>query len=417
MADHPCYNFGTYKSDYKKPIEIITTEDIVTFENFRKRHSLNLTNNNKIKLVITHSGCFHADEVLAVVLARYMNDFKDLVLVRSRFKDIWNYSDMIVDVGGVFDPENKRYDHHMSTFTQVFDPDYSDVKLSSAGLVYKYHGKEIIYNIIESWIGSNLKNDTNTSNTNNTNNITNTSNTSNKNGENHGIDKELLSPKNIDFIHKLLYKDFIHYVDANDNGVNQYPKKDSTGKLIEKKYENHTSYANRISRTNPNSINKGDQSTQFAKAMEIAEEEFISSLSHLVFTYLPSYITVYNSIIKRKEVHESGKIILLDGEGCPWKEHLVNIEKELGIENEIKFVIGKTKNEGYRVQTVPDSPGSFDFRKGICKAWRGKDLEELIKVSLINDIIFVHNSGFIGGAKSYDSAIKMADLSLKEEDN
>lgn len=391
MIEHPCYKVGSYKLDFKQPIEILTTESLESIEDLRKRHSLTI--DSGIKLAITHSGCFHADEVLAMVLVKYLKEFKDIIVIRTRNKEIWNYSDIIMDVGGVFNPEKRKYDHHMNTFTEVFDSNYSDVKLSSAGLVYKYHGKEIITNIIESWLGKN------------------------ENNEVAGIDKELLSSKNIDFIYTSLYKDFIHYVDANDNGVSQYAKKDSTGKLIEKKYENHTSYADRVGRTNPNNINKGDQSTQFGKAMLIAEEEFISSLSHLVFTYLPSYITVYNSIIKRSDVHESGKIVLLEGEGCPWKEHLLNIEKELGIENEIKFVLVKTKSEGYRVQTVPDSPGSFDFRKGLCKAWRGKDIEELIKISQISDIIFVHNSGFIGGAKSFESAIKMAVLSLNEESN
>jgi uncharacterized UPF0160 family protein len=36
----------------------------------------------------------------------------------------------------------------------------------------------------------------------------------------------------------------------------------------------------------------------------------------------------------------------------------------------------------------------------------------LKKISGIEDIVFVHASGFIGGAKSYDSTLKMAKLSL-----
>lgn len=47
--------------------------------------------------------------------------------------------DIVVDVGGVYDPTIHRYDHHQRGFTEVFGEDkYTNIKLSSAGLVYKY---------------------------------------------------------------------------------------------------------------------------------------------------------------------------------------------------------------------------------------------------------------------------------------
>jgi len=59
--------------------------------------------------------------------------------------------------------------------------------------------------------------------------------------------------------------------------------------------------------------------------------------------------------------------------------------------------------------------GSFDLRIGLKEAWRGiKDMNELITVSGIPDIVFVHNSGFIGGAKSYESTLKMAIESIED---
>ena len=46
--------------------------------------------------------------------------------------------DIIVDVGGVYDPSRHRYDHHQRGFTEVFgNGGYDKIKLSSAGLVYK----------------------------------------------------------------------------------------------------------------------------------------------------------------------------------------------------------------------------------------------------------------------------------------
>lgn len=44
--------------------------------------------------------------------------------------------DAVLDVGGVYDPSNDRYDHHQKGFEEVFGHGFS-TKLSSAGLVYK----------------------------------------------------------------------------------------------------------------------------------------------------------------------------------------------------------------------------------------------------------------------------------------
>lgn len=57
--------------------------------------------------------------------------------------------------------------------------------------------------------------------------------------------------------------------------------------------------------------------------------------------------------------------------------------------------------------------GSFDFRMGINKAWRGLRDDDLSKAAGITDGTFVHMTGFIGGAKSYESCLKMALESIK----
>lgn len=40
-------------------------------------------------------------------------------------------------------------------------------------------------------------------------------------------------------------------------------------------------------------------------------------------------------------------------------------------------------------------------------------MNQLKQISQINDITFVHASGFIGGAKSFESTLRMALISLK----
>ena len=57
-------------------------------------------------------------------------------LIRTRDASKLATCDVVVDVGGVYDPSTHRYDHHQRGFTEVFGGKF-DTKLSSAGLVYK----------------------------------------------------------------------------------------------------------------------------------------------------------------------------------------------------------------------------------------------------------------------------------------
>ena len=44
------------------------------------------------------------------------------------------------------------------------------------------------------------------------------------------------------------------------------------------------------------------------------------------------------AIQKAKDIHESGEIIHFET-GCPWKEHLYDLENELKVEKPIKYVL------------------------------------------------------------------------------
>jgi uncharacterized UPF0160 family protein len=53
------------------------------------------------------------------------------------------------------------------------------------------------------------------------------------------------------------------------------------------------------------------------------------------------------------------------------------------------------------------------LRRGLKEEWRGiKDMEKLVALSGIHDIDFVHATGFIGGAVTRDSTVRMGRESL-----
>ncbi len=73
----------------------------------------------------THSGTFHADDVLAFALIlRFVDD--EATVVRTRCRDRLDQADIVVDVGGRFEPSERRFDHHQSSYQGP---------LSSAGMV------------------------------------------------------------------------------------------------------------------------------------------------------------------------------------------------------------------------------------------------------------------------------------------
>jgi uncharacterized UPF0160 family protein len=75
----------------------------------------------------THDGAFHADEVTACSLLLLHNLVDRSKIVRTRDLKELAKCEYVCDVGGVYNPADKRYDHHQS--------DYRG-NLSSAGMIW-----------------------------------------------------------------------------------------------------------------------------------------------------------------------------------------------------------------------------------------------------------------------------------------
>ena len=73
--------------------------------------------------------------------------------MRTRQEEVFDKLDIVVDVGGIYDASRHKYDHHQATFDESWTNSDTDItKLSSAGLVYRHFGKEIITNaVLDNW--------------------------------------------------------------------------------------------------------------------------------------------------------------------------------------------------------------------------------------------------------------------------
>lgn len=77
----------------------------------------------------THSGTFHCDEILACYMLSKHPDFAGHKVLRTRDQSLLDQCDIVVDVGSIFDPSKKRFDHHQNTFQETFSslrPEYGD---------------------------------------------------------------------------------------------------------------------------------------------------------------------------------------------------------------------------------------------------------------------------------------------------
>jgi uncharacterized UPF0160 family protein len=186
----------------------------------------------------------------------------------------------------VYDASKHRYDHHQREFQDYFGHGFN-TRLSSAGLVYKHFGKDILRHVI------------------------------------HTIDATAVSDEFVDICYLKVYKDFMEHIDAIDNGVSV-----ADGEI---KYHVSTTLSSRVGRLNPawNEPQTPDvMNSQFQQAMLLTTSEFIVAVEGLVKSWWPGRSIVQNAVTTRHEVHPSGKIILFS-KACPWKDHLFDMEQSL----------------------------------------------------------------------------------------
>jgi uncharacterized UPF0160 family protein len=90
------------------------------------------------KMVVTHNGNFHADDVFSIAaLKSIIPSFK---LIRTRDLEIIAKADIVVDVGGEYDADTDRFDHHQRGGAGERE---NGIPYSSFGIIWQKYGVEI----------------------------------------------------------------------------------------------------------------------------------------------------------------------------------------------------------------------------------------------------------------------------------
>ena len=336
------------------------------------------------KAICTHSGSFHCDEALAIGLLKLLPKWRDYPVIRTRSTPIHNMCEMVVDVGGTHDHANCRYDHHQ----KKFNAEFQDItlgketgfttKLSSAGLVYKYYGKEIL-NEVRLACGAPEE------------------------------DAAMLEK-----IWKKIYAGFIEHVDGIDNGIDFF-EGGTPNYLVS------TTLSSRVGDLNPEwDQESGDivLNTLFKEAMMLTQKEFLEKVKR-EYTNLKARSIVKEAIVNgnvkdgKDGKEEIDGQILVFSQVCPWEDHLFELETEHDIVGKYKYMVFPDGKGGGNIRAVPVAYKSFTSRKALPKPWRGLRDQELSDLTGIDGCVFTHNAGFCGANKTFEGAMAMTRMAVQ----
>lgn len=94
---------------------------------------------NSMKKIVTHDGKFHADDIFGVAVLQVVFGAEELNIVRTREQSEIDGADIVLDVGGEYDPARYRFDHHQNG-APVRE---NGIPYAAFGLVWKEYGEQV----------------------------------------------------------------------------------------------------------------------------------------------------------------------------------------------------------------------------------------------------------------------------------
>src|ERR1035437_8023490 len=94
---------------------------------------------NKKKILVTHNGIFHADDIFATATLSILLG-GNIEVFRTRDEEMFKKGDYVYDVGGIYDSATNRFDHHQKGGAGTRS---NGIPYAAFGLVWKTYGAEI----------------------------------------------------------------------------------------------------------------------------------------------------------------------------------------------------------------------------------------------------------------------------------
>ena len=314
--------------------------------------------------IATHSGTFHADDVFGVGVL--MGVFPSHTLVRTRKQETIEAADFVVDVGGVWDAANGRFDHHQRGFDgarparELGGQTMPGVGYASAGLVWSAHGAAYVH----AWASR----------------------------QGQRLDEATVAD-----IVRSIDGSLVQYLDMVDTGQGDVAPGIFGLSALMAQLNTHW---------------LEEQGLDHAAKAQLLETRFREAIA-ITRTFLDRAISKKVAQLRAMDTVRQaprllgGRVLHLQEGGMPWT-HVVVHEMP-----EVMFVIyPDSDGNQYQIKTVPVEPGSFTARLDLPATWAGLRDAEMAAVTGVADSVFCHLNLFIGGARSFDGALRLAELAL-----
>lgn len=343
-----------------------------------KDYQVTVTDNPIEANAITHAGTFHMDECMATVIIAKVCQCHVKVYRTTKGAEATDHPMCVVyDVGG------GEFDHHMPGGNGARP---NGVQYAACGLIWKKYGRTAVNRILKA----------------------------------NSIES---STENVDWLWDYVDRELIQGIDANDTGTmpdREFPYNclDISGIIrlmnVRWDYKPDITYLPDKSRTEERQVSIEDR--MFLKAVKMAARIFdfvvdyaVSSLRAKTSVEKALNDALWRVTSRDENAITKSHIMILDSY-LPWLDHIFNMGTDnlRALAERIIYVVYPAKRGGYQFRVVPMAKGSYDQRNHVPDSWLGLKDEELAAVCGVEDATFVHQNGFIGGAKTLDGAIAMA---------
>ncbi len=321
---------------------------------------------NQQQIIATHNGTFHLDEVTAYTILNYL--YPNNQLIRTRDPTLIATANLTIDVGGVYDANQGRYDHHQLDFTDTFN-DQSQIKLSSAGLIWKHYGRQLIQTYCQ---------------------------------------QSKIDVYNLESTYYDLYWQIFAEIDAHDNGQRQYTDNFYDllkNKTIRNHYPTNLNLISTITKLNTSdTANHTAQMTAFKKASDVVWTLFDIHLTHyfVVQNELTTDIATIANAYSQSQPTDRYLVVRTDCNN--WRKGIQLYEDTHLDRLPILFLIYPNSNATWNIRTLSDQ--QFKSRQDLLPL---SQLQKL--VTCPDEITFIHTKLFIGASLTLETAIEMAQFS------
>lgn len=328
------------------------------------RAAYNRPMNERPTLIATHNGTFHADDVFGVGVL--MGAFPSHELLRTRQQAAIDAADFAVDVGGEWVPERGRFDHHQRGFDgarpaqTVNGLEQPGVGYASAGLVWSAHGAAYARALAQA--------------------------------RGFALDEDAIAS----IVHSIDHS-LVQYLDMVDTGQGEV----APGIF---------GLSSLIAQLNTNWLEERGLNVQ-AKA-QLQDARFVEAVAITRKFLDQAIVKKIGQILAVDTVRQSprllnGRVLHLQEGGMPWTRVVVDEMPDVRL-----VIYPDSDGSQFQVKTVPVEVGSFDSRMDLPAAWAGLRDAELAAVTGVADSVFCHLNLFIAGARSFEGAVRLAELAL-----